>query len=234
MGTLDIRYTLRLSPERVETFDLQLDSQTLELSRDQRESASWTALDYQTCPHCPLDAAEHPDCPLATSVARIVKRFDDVISYDELDVEVTTPQRTISKHTTSQAALRSLMGLLIACSGCPHTAFFKPMARFHLPFADEEETMFRAVGTWLVAQYFRASDGQPVDFELDGLQAVYERMQVVNRYTAERLRAATQADASLNAVVMLDVYAQLVPLFIHSTLGEVRGPFDTFLATDPG
>lgn len=234
MGTLDIRYTLRLSPERVETFDLQLDSQTLELSRDQRESASWTALDYQTCPHCPLDAAEHPDCPLATSVARIVKRFDDVISYDELDVEVTTPQRTISKHTTSQAALRSLMGLLIACSGCPHTAFFKPMARFHLPFADEEETMFRAVGTWLVAQYFRASDGQPVDFELDGLQAVYERMQVVNRYTAERLRAATQADASLNAVVMLDVYAQLVPLFIHSTLGEVRGPFDTFLAADPG
>ena len=229
MATIDIRYTFRLSPERVETFDVRLDPETLELQGDQRESAAWTALGYRTCPHCPLDPAKHDDCPLATSVARIVKRFDDVISYDELDVEVTTPQRTILKRTTSQAALRSLMGLLIACSGCPYTAFFKPMARFHLPFADEEETMFRAVGTWLVAQYFRHTDGHPADFDLEGLQAVYERMQIVNRHTAERLRAATQADASLNAVVMLDVYTQLVPLFIHSTLGEVRGPFETFL-----
>lgn len=229
MATLDIRYTLRLAADRVEVFDIRLDPETLELTDDQRESAPWTALGYQKCPHCPLDEATHPDCPLATSVARIVRRFDDVISYDELEVEAQTPQRTISKHTTSQAALRSLMGLLIACSGCPHTAFFKPMARFHLPFADEQETMFRAVGTWLVAQYFRDADGHSVDFDLDGLQGVYERMQIVNRFTAERLRAATQADASLNAVVMLDVYAQLVPLFIHTTLEEVRGPFRTFL-----
>ena len=231
MARLDIRYVFRLSEDRVETFDVRLDPETLELAAEDRTSAPWTALEYATCPHCPLDAKNHPDCPLATSVARIVQRFDDVISYDELDVEVTTPQRTIAKRTTSQVALRSLMGLLIACSGCPHTAFFKPMARFHLPFADEQETMFRAVGTWLVAQYFHAAEGREATFDLAGLQDVYERMQVVNRYTAERLRAATRADASLNAVVLLDMYAQMVPLFIHSTLSEVRGPFRAFLAT---
>ena len=65
---------------------------------------------------------------------------------------------------------------------------------------------------------------------LDGLEAVYEHMRTVNRATAERLRAATQADASLNAVALLDMYALLVPYVVQSTLQEMRGPYETILA----
>ncbi len=228
--TMDIRYTFG-SRAGVEVFDTRVDEETAGLQdRDASEGPDWTWLPFHQCPHCPLDAKTHPHCPLALSVVEIVRRFGDVISHDEVDVEVTTPQRRILTHTTSQTALRSLMGLRIACSGCPHTAFFKPMARFHLPLADETETLWRAVSVWLVAQFLRSADGKPATFDLAGLRQVYEAVQVVNRHTAERLRAATRADASLNAVVLLDIYALLVPHFIQSTLSEVRGPFRTFLA----
>jgi hypothetical protein len=171
---------------------------------------------------------------LARSIAPIVNRFNDVISFDELDVEVTTPERTISKRTTSSAALRSLLGLVMACSGCPHVAIFRPMARFHLPFASEEETTFRAVATWLVAQHFRHRDGETATWDLDGLRQVYAEMQVVNRATCDRLRAATRTDSSINAVAMLDVYAWMVPHFIRTALEEIRGPFDAFLSGTAG
>lgn len=231
MTTLHIRYEMRLADERSETFDLRLDAQTLLIEdRERPDPPPWTALEFHKCPNCPLEPATHPQCPLARSIAPIVNRFDDVISFDEVDVAVTTPERTISKHTTSQTALRSLLGLVMACSGCPHLAIFRPMARFHLPFATEEETTFRAVATWLVAQHFRHGDGKSATWDLDGLQAIYAEMQVVNRATCQRLRAATRTDASINAVALLDVYAFMVPHFIRAALEDIRAPFDAFLS----
>ena len=231
MATLNIRYEMRLSGDRSEIFDIRLDTETLLLEGlEQVEPPPWTALGFHQCPNCPLDKDMHPHCPLALSLAPIVNRFDDVISFDELDVEVTTPERTISKRTTSSAALRSLLGLVIACSGCPHVAIFRPMAPFHLPFASDEETTFRAVATWLVAQQFRHAAGEPATWDLGGLQDVYAEMQVVNKATCDRLRAATRTDASINAVAMLDVYAFMVPHFIRAALEDIRGPFDAFLS----
>lgn len=231
MATMHIRYSIRLSPDRVEIFDIHLDAETVEVqSPGPAEPPPWTVLGFHECPNCPLDAQTHPRCPLALSIADVVRRFDDVISHDEVDVEVATPQRLISSRTSSQIALRSIMGLLIACSGCPRTAFFKPMARFHLPFSDPDETMSRAVGAWLSAQYFRHADGKEATLSLAGLQEIYAQMQIVNRGTAERLRAATRTDSSLNAVTMLDAHALLAPYFIESALEEMRGPFEAILA----
>lgn len=230
MGTLDIRYTIRISEDRVEIFDVLLDEETLELqSPTPKDLPAWTALDYHQCPNCPLEKSAHPHCPLAVAIQGIVKRFADVISYDKVEVEVDTPERRVSLDTTSQVALSSLMGLLSAASGCPHTAFFKPMARFHLPFASGEETLARAVATYLTAQYLRRQDGEAADLELDGLQSIYEAMQIVNTATAQRLRAATEKDASLNAVVRLNSFAYLAPILIREALAELRGPYETYL-----
>ncbi len=230
MGTLDIRYTIRLTGDRVEIFDVQLDEETLEIhTPPPADLPAWTALEFHQCPNCPLSADEHPRCPLAVAIVCIVRRFDNVISHDEVDVVVETRNRRIFKHTTSQAALSSLMGLVIAASGCPNTTFFKPMARFHLPFSSEAETLTRAVGTYLTAQYLRREQGMEADLELAGLDAIYETMRVVNVATAERLRAATTTDSSLNAVVRLDTYAQMAPFFIRTKLAELRGPFASYL-----
>ena len=230
MGTIDIRYAVRLGDAREEIFEIRLDDATLEIQCCIPEPApAWTALGFEQCPNCPLDEAAHPRCPLALGIAGIVQRFDDVISYDDVDLDVTMEERHVSARTTSQRALRSLLGLVIAGSGCPHTAFFKPMARFHLPLASESETLSRAVGTWLTAQYLEKERGGDGRLDLAGLDALYREMQVVNVATAARLRAATKTDSALNAVVLLDLYAQTVPFSIEEKLAELRAPYDAFL-----
>ena len=133
---VQIEYRVTLKDATLEIIDLHLDPETLSvINRSVEDLPPWTRLDYYQCPHCPLDISTNPHCPVAVSLVDIVNRFNRVASYDEVDVEVITSDRTTTRSTTSQKAVSSLFGLLIATSGCPHTTFLKPMARFHLPMS---------------------------------------------------------------------------------------------------
>ena len=143
-----------------------------------------------------------------------------------------TEQRHISQQTTAQLGLSSLIGLVIATSGCPHTVFFKPMARFHLSLANREETAYRVTSMYLLAQYFMKKEGKQADFSLQGLKQIYENVQQVNRAIAERLRAASEADSVLNAIVILDTYAQTIPCMIEDSLDIIRDLFSPYLSYD--
>ncbi len=232
MEPISIKYCFKLPWGKEEVFSIALDPQKIELlNAIPNDLPEWTKLDYHQCPNCTLSTNDHPHCPLIASLVDLVGRFGDVISYDELDVEVTTEERHISKHASAQRGISSLMGLVIGTCGCPHTAFFKPMARFHLPFSSDDETVYRAVSTYLLAQYFRAKDGQKVDFDLAGLNRIYEEIHEVNVAVAERLRAATETDSPVNAIVILDLFTIFVPMGIESSLDEIRYLFDSFLST---
>ena len=134
---------------------------------------------------------------------------------------------------SAQQALASLMGLIMASSGCPRTAVFRPMARFHLPFSNESETAYRVAAMYLVAQHFIAREGGKPDFKLDDLGRVYRGVHAVNRGMAQRLRAATRQDAIVNAIVLLDVYSSLVPAAIHDILEEIKPAFAALLSEPP-
>jgi hypothetical protein len=121
------------------------------------------------------------------------------------------------------------MGLLIATSGCPHTEYFKPMARFHLPLASRDETDYRAASTYLLAQYFIQREGREADFQLEGLKKIYDNIQQVNHSVAERLRAASKADSPVNAIVILDTYARAVPFMLEDSLDYIKYLFDPFI-----
>jgi hypothetical protein len=54
-------------------------------------------------------------------------------------------------------------------------------------------------------------------------------MQIVNFAIAERLRAAAMTDSSINAIVILDSYAQALPLAIEKSLAKIRHLFSPFL-----
>ena len=212
-----------------EVFTLKLDPETLELVyRSQNELPSWTKLDFCQCPNCPLTTDIRSHCPAAVVLADIVQRFDGILSYHKIHLDVTMKERSISQETTAQKGISALMGLVMAASGCPHTAFFKPMARFHLPLANEEETIYRATSMYLLAQYFLKNEGRSADLELDGLKKIYRDMQIVNTGIAKRLRAWTEADSSLNAIVLLDLYARAMPLVIEDSLKEIRYLFSPF------
>jgi hypothetical protein len=75
-------------------------------------------------------------------------------------------------------------------------------------------------------------EGKQTDFSLQGLKQIYENVQQVNRAIVERLRAASEADSVLNAIVILDTYAQTIPCMIEDSLDSIRYLFSPYLTGD--
>ncbi len=232
MDTIGIKYCFGFKRRRFEMFDLRLDPQTLKLlNPSDQELPEWTQLDYEKCPHCPLNSPGVVHCPAAVSIIDLVHRFDNVVSYEEVDLEVVTAERKVYERTTAQQGISSLLGLLLSTSGCPHTAYFKPMARFHLPLASPEDTLFRATGMYLLAQYYLKNTGKSVDLELDGLSRIYEIIHLLNVSLAKRLKAATNNDSSINAVIVLDVFTHTMSTFaIKEQLESIKPLFSSYLS----
>jgi hypothetical protein len=172
-----------------------------------------------------LPAATHPNCPAAAQLVPIVEKIETMVSYDEIRVDVLTAERSITQTTTAQQALASLFGLILSASGCPRTAFLRPMARFHLPLANELETLYRSVTMHLLDQHFRRCRGESVDETFGELKAAYAQLHPVNRGIARRLRAASRSDPALNAVTLLDTYASLLPNMLEQSLRELDALF---------
>lgn len=230
MKTINFRYIFLFPDDREEVFDLNLDAHTLDLLEDiPEELPTWTSLDFHQCPNCQLTIQTHPNCPVAAHLVKLIAACKNVLSFDELHVDIISPERIVFKGTTAQKGISSLMGLIMATSGCPHTSFFKPMARFHLPFASAEETIYRATSMYLLAQYFLKKQGKEADLELEGLAKIYHNIQLINKSVAERLRAITDKDSALNALILLDIFAKTLPFAIEESLEEVRYLFTPYL-----
>ena len=230
MESLEISYLFKLSDNLSERFDVVLDAQTLELQADQSmREADWTRLEFHQCAHCPLNSDERAHCPVALSLAGVIKRLGNICSHDDIELTVITEERTVSGQTSAQRGISSLIGLLIATSGCPYTNFMKPMARFHLPLSTEEDTMYRAVGMYLIAQYFLRKEGEKEDLSLQGLTDIYKNLHTLNRSIAERIRFSAPGDASINALVVLDMFTNLMPYAIEDHLDEIRYMFAPYL-----
>jgi hypothetical protein len=186
----------------------------------------WTRLAFHQCPNCPLSPELTRRCPMAVKFVPLVQLFGKLRSYDNVTVRVESDERTVAKRTTVQRALRSLMGLLSASSDCPRVQFLKPMARFHLPFSSEKETVYRVVSSYLLAQYYLKQKGGKVDFRLEGLKAHYGEMNHVNAAMATRMRAIKMEDSTVNALALLDLFAQTLSFSIEDALEELRPAFE--------
>ena len=57
----------------------------------------------------------------------------------------------------------------MALSGCPVLEQLKPMARFHLPFASVEETIYRAASMYLAIML-----QEPTQDNVDPLESLFE------------------------------------------------------------
>lgn len=231
MDTTDITYRIKLDNNRVETFTFRLDGETFDLApADTANAPEWTRLEYNQCSHCPLAKEEHSHCPLALRLHGIVERFHDTRSIDEVEVEVITGDRRSIQKTALQKAIASMLELIYPVSGCPKTAFMKPLARFHLPLCTEEETVFHTTGMYLLAQYFLSRrPGNKGRIEFDGLTHIYNDLHTLNIAVARRLQSATQSDSVKNAITLVDMYSTLVPLLLEDELAELRSFFKAYL-----
>lgn len=232
MNDTKIDYSFRFSDGTTITVPLRVQAPAFELRAPPEVPAPWTQLEFHQCPNCPLDARKVPTCPAALQLATLVRACETFPSHESVELTVATPDRTVQQSTTLQRALGSLLGLVFSLSGCPHTRFMRPMARFHLPLASEEETVYRAASMYLLAQYFRARRGQAVDMNFHGLLEIYRNLQIVNKALAQRLRAASEGDAAVNAVVLLDLLAKALPYSIADALVELEDLFMPYLRED--
>lgn len=227
-----IEYRFGLPEDRELTFKIRLDPGNLQLRhKPAKELPDWTRLEYEQCSHCPLAPAEHPHCPVAVSLAQPAKAFDGIISHTPARITVKTPERSMGRKATVQEGLSGMMGLLMSTSGCPHTRFFRPMARFHLPFATTEETLYRVSTMYLFGQLMRSQQGLPADWSLEGLKPIYENLRILNSAMAKRLAGAGDNEGALNAVVILDQFAATFAYSLDDPLTLFAGLFESYLSS---
>jgi hypothetical protein len=235
MDHITISYCFQLSDGTRETMDLKLDQTTLEImNKVPDELPAWTDLGFHQCPNCQFSPQDRASCPAAANLVNLVRGFAKVLSHDWITTEVTTAERTFVQEAPAQRSVSSLMGLIMAASGCPRTAYFRPMARFHIPWASQEETLYRATSMYLLAQYLRKLEGLSSGLELDGLTKIYQDVRTVNRSFADRLRAASELDSAINALVVLDTHAMTLPWSIDGALAELRPGFAPYLSRTAG
>jgi hypothetical protein len=234
MHAVDIQYIIKLKDNTEEHFDYSLDGETFEIEENLNAEnlPKWTELGFKQCSICPLNAEEHKHCPVAVQLHGIVERFHKTRSIDEVELHVVTEERTMIKTTALQNAISSLLGLVFPICGCPKTAGMKPLARFHVPMASEEETVFRVASMYLMAQYFINNNGQQGTFDFTGLVNIYDDLHILNKAVASRLQHVTKSDSVKNAITLLDMYSSLVPALLQDQLVEIRGFFTSFLPKD--
>ncbi|MBL9187318.1 MAG: hypothetical protein JNK23_07570 [Opitutaceae bacterium] len=207
-----ITYAFAFQDGVTRRYELNFDDQHRLLPRASSSPASaWTALGFQQCTNCPLKAADSPLCPVAQNIDHIVEDTKDTVSYTRAVVTVHTPERTYSAECATQDGLRSLFGLIMACSGCPHLDWLRPLARFHLPFADPDETLFRVLGLQLVGSFLADSNSTFAD-SIAQTDRRYEEVKTLNQCFIKRIRIHCRADADKNALAALDLFAQFFTL----------------------
>jgi hypothetical protein len=225
-GPQRIRYRFDLPDGSQKFLDFSFDATDFRLSNAAPAAPPfWTDLKFNQCANCPLDAAAHPHCPAALQMASAVEPLKALVSFDAVGVTVTQAERTIFAETTAQQAMSSVLGLIMATAGCPWTDRFRPMARFHLPFASEAETVYRCISMFLLARELKGTS-QSQGFA--ALRSLYENLHVVNRDMSRRLGAATRTDPARNAMALLDAYTTLLPAALESSLEELKPLFDAW------
>ena len=228
---MKIGYRFGLKDGRECRFDLSLDPQTLGLIPSPGDPPQWARLGNQQCPHCPLPAGIHPHCPVARNLAPVIAEFVQRISFEEADISIVTENREYRRRAPLQNGISSLIGIVMVTSGCPYLDKLRPMVYTHVPFASTEETTYRAVSMYLLAQYLRRQRGLQPDWEMAGLVKIYEDVSLVNKHFVDRLKTIKLEDASLNAVVKLDCFAAMTATLVEAqSLAGVESIFHPYLS----
>jgi hypothetical protein len=219
-----IHYCFQIKSGKTLHFDINPE-RVYSPEEDKKPHADWTVLGFKQCTNCPLSKDQFRHCPVAVDLQNIISDFSAIVSFETATVVVSTPNREIRKECDVQTGLNSMMGLVMATSGCPILAHLKNLANFHLPFSTYEDTLFRTVGGYLIKQYFINKRGGKPDLELKGLDQFYRDLGTVNSCFVERINAAVKEDASANAVVLYWSISSIVNASLDDQLNNEKKLF---------
>jgi len=229
-----IEYVLHPTDSKPIQFKVSLDffSSTYEFPNPELAPA-WTELGNHQCSHCPLSVDKVRLCPLAERLVPFVEKLSNLSSIDEIKITVTQAERVKQMKAPVQDILGSLLGLFIATSDCPYTRFLRPMAHFHLPLADERETLYRVLSMYRLAQYFKKQTVGKAYAGFDELKLHYANLVEVNLQLSKRMREAlsnmdSSKDGTINAISLLDALSHYVPASIDDAIDELEPVFNAY------
>ncbi|MDO9576963.1 MAG: hypothetical protein Q7J16_03680 [Candidatus Cloacimonadales bacterium] len=224
---LEFNYKFKFPSGIEKEFQISLEAESLKYLNDwQGDLPKWTELGFHQCPDCTLKESAFKNCPAAANLHPIMEFFREANSFDECEITLETPERIYSKQTSVQKGVSSMIGIIMSVSGCPILSKLKPMARFHLPFASPQETLYRAMSMYLVQEYFKHKQGLPADWKLQNLMKIYDDVHEVNIAFAKRLSSMESKDADVNALIILDNLGNYVNFSLdHEKLKSIEDLF---------
>lgn len=211
-----VRYLIQLDGREI-VFDV--DPVPHDIS-DDAEYPDWALLTHKQCACCPLKETDCKFCPVATRIHPLIEKFSAHKSTERAHVRVETASRSYVAEVDLQSAISSLMGLLMATSGCPILKKLGAMASLHVPFCSTKETLHRSVGSYLTQQYFIQKNGGEPDWELKGLKALYEELGGLNQDFSRRIQGSVESDAMSNAVIIFFATSILVSTSLDEQLAQ--------------
>jgi hypothetical protein len=210
-------------------FHINLDEDLAIINPPAESLPPWVKLRYQQCPNCPLDPDEHTNCPVAVNLVPVLEKFRNIVSHQQATITINTDDRTYQRTDDVQRGLSSLMGVLMASSGCPILDKLRPMLRTHLPFSSLRETLYRAVSMYILAQHFRERKNLESEYSLDGLKRIYDEITQVNYALSTRVRSYFSSDANINALIILNCMAEYTTITLEDDfLDEIERLFSAY------
>jgi len=190
---------------------------------DDEAHPEWARLSHKQCDCCPLKESDCAYCPAATRINEVIEAFADSQSIERVKVTVTTAERSYFEDCDLQVGINSLMGLMMATSGCPVLKELGAMASFHIPFCTTRETLHRTVGSYLIKQYFKQLKGEDPDWELEHLKELYGVLEGLNQDFSRRIQASVTSDALSNAIIMFFATSVVVASSLDEQLTRHEG-----------
>lgn len=225
-GGYTIEYLFAFTGGRPElSFTVQLDPAIRVRPADAHAAAEWTRLEYCRCGICPFSPEVIPHCPIALNLSGLAATFADIFSIEEVRMTVTVPERQYCKTGRVTEGLRSLLGVYLATSGCPHMDILRPMARFHLPFASMEETILRHFSFYFMRQFFEYQKSGVPDFSLTNLREKMRQVDLVNRGICRRLEVFAGGDSNRNALTVLNTITMMLEGEMSDNFEKLRPLF---------
>lgn len=229
--TFTIKYMFRFDEKTRKEFEVTIDSKTLALvDKPKKAYPEWTKLSCHKCPNCTLNDADHEYCPIAKSIVDVINFFSTHLAHNEVSIIIITPERNYAQQEALARGVASLIGIYMVTSGCPRMDKLRPMVRFHLPFATELETKYRATSMYLFAQHFLAAKGKDPDWDMKKLGEIYKEINTVNMHFCKRLAEIKGKDAALKAVANLDCFAYSIQFSLdENVFADIEPLFGTYL-----
>ena len=221
---MKVTYEFLFPEGKAKQFEVDIDRH--ELHQTTGALPDWTQLQHCQCSNCPLERSSHRHCPVAVDMTPVVNEFRNEHAFQKVTVRVKTEGRTYEKMTGLEEGLRSLLGLIMATSSCPLLAELRPMAVHHMPFATTDEFIMRTVSLYLLQQYFRVRNHQAPDWELKGLVARNQQLQLVNQALWQRIHSICESDSNLKALLSFFSMASSVSFSLESQLQKLKSKLE--------